>query len=239
MPPIRRPFHRLIGRSAYGSDGIRIGQVRQILVDEVTGGPEWVSIATGILGARQRLAPIDSPDLRADSVVVPFTSDLVSSAPRIPPTTAATATPALTTASEEMLYRHYGMTDPDPNLDPDTDTDPKAATGPRDAGPTPRRGRPSRSLTTRPVRRARRAGRTSLRPTGSGPGTPRGRGSPVAAGRRRSRPRPAMVGRPDRAGDHDHQVRFKPGPVSRPVQMKVETAVEEGHSVIRITLSAA
>ena len=137
MPPIRRPFHRLIGRSAYGSDGIRIGQVRQILVDEVTGRPEWVSIATGILGARQRLAPIDSPDLRADSVVVPFTSDLVSSAPRIPPTTAATATPALTTASEEMLYRHYGMTDPDPNLDPDTDIDPKAATGPEMPGRHP------------------------------------------------------------------------------------------------------
>ena len=51
MSRIRRPFQRLIGRSAYGRDGVRIGQVRDIVVDEVTGRPEWVSIATGILGA--------------------------------------------------------------------------------------------------------------------------------------------------------------------------------------------
>lgn len=39
-------YRTLIGRTAVDRSGVRIGQIRQVIVDEVTGRPEWVVIAT-------------------------------------------------------------------------------------------------------------------------------------------------------------------------------------------------
>ena len=41
-----------IGSTAYGPDGSKIGTVENFFVDDRTGVPTWVSIATGLFGTR-------------------------------------------------------------------------------------------------------------------------------------------------------------------------------------------
>lgn len=126
----RMLYSQLVGTVLYGVDGVRVGQVRRVLVDEVTGRPEWVAVSTGALGARQRLVPIAAADLQLDGIRVPYPAAVVLAAPRFDPRDAAPSQDA-----EENLYRHYGMDTepPPPRL---TGTDQNDVAG-GDAGPAP------------------------------------------------------------------------------------------------------
>ncbi len=109
-------YRTLIGRTAVDRSGVRIGQIRQVIVDEVTGRPEWVVIATGVLGARQKLVPIAADDLRdavasrvgdggrLAAVTIPADDERVRSAPRV-----ELVDGQPTQSAEEALYRHYQM----------------------------------------------------------------------------------------------------------------------------------
>lgn len=103
-----RPFERFLGRHVTARDGRHIGQIRRILLDEVTGRPEWVSVSTGILGARQKLVPIGIDDLHTDGAQVLFELDTVLTAPRL-----CVVHGLLTVQQEEALYRHYGIGETD------------------------------------------------------------------------------------------------------------------------------
>ena len=100
----RMLYSQLIGTVLYGVDGIRVGQVRRVLVDEITGRPEWVAVSTGALGARQRLVPVAAADLQIGGIRVPYPAAVVLAAPRFDPRDAAP-----NQGSEEELYRHYDM----------------------------------------------------------------------------------------------------------------------------------
>ncbi len=100
----RMLYSQLRGVVLYGSDGIRAGQVRRVLVDGLTGRPEWVVVSTGALGARQRLVPISAGDLQRGGIHVPYPASTVLTAPRFDPRDTAPSQ-----FSEEELYRHYDM----------------------------------------------------------------------------------------------------------------------------------
>lgn len=104
------PFQLLIGRGAYAEDGAWVGLVRAVLVDDVTGRPEWVCVATGILGARQRLVPVALHHLRADGAFLPFDAAAIRSAPRVELQDGQPSQEA-----EEALHRHYRLLDDDPD----------------------------------------------------------------------------------------------------------------------------
>jgi uncharacterized protein (TIGR02271 family) len=89
--------------SVVGSDGERIGRVGQVLVDTVTGQPEWVSVRTGLFGSAETLVPISEATVQSDELTVPFTKDQIKSAPRI------TADQELSQDDEAQLYSHYGL----------------------------------------------------------------------------------------------------------------------------------
>lgn len=44
---------QLIGRTAVGSGGSKIGDVGQVYLDEQTGQPLWVTVTTGMFGTWQ------------------------------------------------------------------------------------------------------------------------------------------------------------------------------------------
>lgn len=100
------PFAQIIGAVVYGSDDVRIGQVRRVLLDEVTHRPEWAAVATGVLGARQRLIPVSGADLSPHQLRVPFAGDDVVSSPRFDPRDSQPSPEV-----EEQLYRHHHMLD--------------------------------------------------------------------------------------------------------------------------------
>lgn len=112
--PLSPPFRALLGRPVVARDGRRIGQVRGVVVDDVTGSPEWLVVSTGILGARERWVPIHASAVTSahtsatGPLTVPLDLETVLEAPRLGRVRAG-----LSVSQEEALLVHYGM-DADP-----------------------------------------------------------------------------------------------------------------------------
>jgi len=85
-----------------------------VVVDDVTGRPEWLVVSTGILGARERWVPIQTSAVTSahtsatGPLTVPLDLETVLEAPRF-----GLVRAGLTTSQEEALLVHYGM-DADP-----------------------------------------------------------------------------------------------------------------------------
>jgi uncharacterized protein YrrD len=54
----------VIGSTAYGSDGEKIGKVGQVYFDENTDQPEWVTVNTGLFGTSESFIPAVGRDVR-------------------------------------------------------------------------------------------------------------------------------------------------------------------------------
>jgi uncharacterized protein (TIGR02271 family) len=76
-------WDNLIGHTAVGSDGDKIGKVGQIYLDEATGEPAWVTVSTGLFGTRQSFAPLYDATVSEDQVILAVPRDLVQDAPSI------------------------------------------------------------------------------------------------------------------------------------------------------------
>jgi uncharacterized protein (TIGR02271 family) len=94
-------WNNLIGRTAVGSDGDKIGKVGQIYADEVTGQPEWVTVSTGLLGTRESFAPLYNAAVRDDQLVLAVPKQLVKDAPNVEDDG------ALADSETATLYQHY------------------------------------------------------------------------------------------------------------------------------------
>jgi uncharacterized protein (TIGR02271 family) len=94
----------LIGRKAVDPTGNKIGTVDTVYVDEVSGEPTWLAIATGWFGTRVSMAPLAGSYLAGDDdVVVAYPKDTVKEAPNVE------AARALERDEEYALYAYYGM----------------------------------------------------------------------------------------------------------------------------------
>ena len=111
----------MIGCTAYGSDGGKLGKVRQVFLDDDTGRPELVRVRTGLLGTGEALVPVGEATLDADRLLVPYPKRQVRGAPRV-----AVYDGHLEKAQERRLYAHYGLAQ-----------DPPSAPGAVEAPPPP------------------------------------------------------------------------------------------------------
>jgi uncharacterized protein (TIGR02271 family) len=94
-----------IGRSAYDSNGDKIGSVGHIFLDDETGQPEFASVNTGLFGMKETFIPLASATMQDDRLVVPFTKDQVKDAPNVDVDSGH-----LDQSEERRLYEHYGLT---------------------------------------------------------------------------------------------------------------------------------
>ena len=92
---------QFIGRTAVDSEGNKVGKIGQVYLDERSGLPLWVTIATGMLGTRQSFAPIDGSGFDGDQVRLAVSKDLVKDAPSLDEDGRIDA------SEQEALYRHY------------------------------------------------------------------------------------------------------------------------------------
>jgi stress response protein YsnF len=93
----------VIGATAYGSDGQKIGKVGQLFLDDETGRPEFVTVNTGFFGSGETFVPVQDAQLSGDRLSVPYTKDHVKDAPN-----AAADGGHLDQDEEERLYAYYG-----------------------------------------------------------------------------------------------------------------------------------
>jgi uncharacterized protein (TIGR02271 family) len=89
------------GRTAVDADGSKVGKIGQVYIDERTGLPLWITVATGMLGTRQSFAPIHGSQVNGDQVTLAVSKDLIKNAPSIDDDGQIDAN------EQDALYRHY------------------------------------------------------------------------------------------------------------------------------------
>jgi stress response protein YsnF len=100
----------VIGATAYGSDGEKIGKVGQLFLDDETGEPEFVTVNTGFFGTSESFVPVTDAEMSSDRLTVPYTKDHVKDAPNVDVDGGH-----LDPSEEQRLYAHYGRTYTPPN----------------------------------------------------------------------------------------------------------------------------
>ena len=72
-----------MGKNALDPDGNKIGSIGQVYVDDQTGQPDWITVNTGLFGAKESFAPLSGSTLTEDGVMLPFDKDVVKGSPEI------------------------------------------------------------------------------------------------------------------------------------------------------------
>ena len=93
----------LIGRTAVDSDGNKVGKIGQIYLDDQTGEPSWVTVATGMFGTKQSFAPLQGATESGDDVTLPVPKDLIKDAPNVEDDG------HLEESEQSALYAHYAQ----------------------------------------------------------------------------------------------------------------------------------
>jgi uncharacterized protein (TIGR02271 family) len=94
----------IMGATAYGSDGDKIGKVGQVFLDDQTGRPEFVTVNTGLFGSNETFIPVQGASFSGDRLEVPFDKDKVKGAPNV-----GVDSGHLDESEEQKLYEYYGM----------------------------------------------------------------------------------------------------------------------------------
>jgi Domain of unknown function (DUF2382)/PRC-barrel domain len=146
--------HALLGRTAYGADGDRLGSVTGAYLDNVTGRPSWITVDRGGLFRTTRsFVPIEGAEIVDDGVRVAVDGDAVKRAPHIE------GDRVLSPTQEQELRAHYGLAQPG-SSEPErvtTEPDPHDDVSPRDVPPSgsPTGTTPEQGGMTRSEERAR------------------------------------------------------------------------------------
>jgi uncharacterized protein (TIGR02271 family) len=94
----------IMGATAYGSDGDKIGKVGQVFLDDQSGRPEFVTVNTGLFGTSETFIPVAGASFSGDRLELPYTKDKVKGAPNVDVDSGH-----LDEAEEQRLYEYYGM----------------------------------------------------------------------------------------------------------------------------------
>jgi uncharacterized protein (TIGR02271 family) len=92
---------QFIGRVAVDSEGGKVGKIGQVGLDDQTGQPVWVTVATGMFGGRQSFAPVYGSRFDGDQVMLAVSKDLIKDAPSIDDDGQIDA------SEQDALYQHY------------------------------------------------------------------------------------------------------------------------------------
>jgi uncharacterized protein (TIGR02271 family) len=91
------------GQTMCDADGDKIGEIKEIYLDDATGEPEWALVSTGLFGSKATFVPVARAHGEGDQVRVDYDKATVKDAPGVE------ADQELSEDEEAKLYRHYGM----------------------------------------------------------------------------------------------------------------------------------
>ena len=94
---------QLVGRTVYSTEGDKIGDIRQVYLNDRTEEPEFITVNTGLLGSNENFIPVAEAQVSEDKVTVPYDKDKVKNAPDIAPDG------HISEAQEQELHAYYGL----------------------------------------------------------------------------------------------------------------------------------
>jgi len=74
-------LRHLEGRIALDVNGVKIGKIGQVYVDNRTGQPLWVTIHSGMFGKKESFAPLHGSRADGDTLRLAVTKDMIKDAP--------------------------------------------------------------------------------------------------------------------------------------------------------------
>jgi hypothetical protein len=190
------------GRAVLDPTGRRLGEVREIYLDDATNRPEWVLVDLGDDGARY--VPLADATVDDDAIRVAHAADSVTAAPSLEPSV------ELTQEEERRLYGHYELRyseDESDSLLPEPEQP-----GGTDAAAAPTASQPATETDSE----------TAAPPAGAADATPQPAASTPAAPRPRLRryvgagPELPAVGETSEPVDRGPMVPPRPEPVAPP-----------------------
>lgn len=92
----------LIGHKAVDLNGVKVGTVDEVYLDDATGAPEWAALRTGMFG-HDTLVPLSPSEFVEEELRVPFDKNMIKEAPDLG------AGQHISPEQEMQLYRHYGL----------------------------------------------------------------------------------------------------------------------------------
>ncbi|PSK92833.1 uncharacterized protein (TIGR02271 family) [Murinocardiopsis flavida] len=92
-----------IGHKLLDREGHNVGKIEQVYFDDQTGAVKWVTVQTGMLGAKHSFVPLDGMRGAEDDYMAPYDKDTIKDAPQFD------AERHLSVEEENSLYRHYGV----------------------------------------------------------------------------------------------------------------------------------
>lgn len=91
------------GRTIVGSDGEKIGSIKEIYEDQSTGQPEWATVGAGLFGTKLHFVPLAGAAPDGEDVRAQVTKSQVKDAPGVE------SDGQLSEHEERTLFEHYGV----------------------------------------------------------------------------------------------------------------------------------
>ncbi|MBG6185596.1 stress response protein YsnF [Arthrobacter sp. CAN_A214] len=91
------------GANVLTEDGAVLGPMGQLYVDDATGDPSWITVATHTVGSPESFAPLQGATLNGKDVRLPYTHAKVYDSPKM------SQDGHLSPEEEQQLLRYYGL----------------------------------------------------------------------------------------------------------------------------------
>lgn len=78
-----RTIQQLGRATVYDRDGVKLGRVKEVYVNNKTGEPDYAEISHGLFGMRSTVVPLRGHSLEGKTLTLAFSKDLLKDAPEI------------------------------------------------------------------------------------------------------------------------------------------------------------
>ena len=94
---------RIEGSTAYDAAGEKVGRVGQLYLDDQSGTPSWITVATGFFGTAETFVPLEGASFDGEDLRLAYSKDTIKNAPRFD------TDEHLDQGEEAELFRYYGL----------------------------------------------------------------------------------------------------------------------------------
>ncbi|GAA4105634.1 DUF2382 domain-containing protein [Enteractinococcus coprophilus] len=92
------------GATVYDQNNDKVGDVKEVYLDDQTGEPRFITVATGLFGMKETFVPLEAANRIADGdLKVPYTKDFIKDAPNVDPDG------HIEPSEERQIFEYYSL----------------------------------------------------------------------------------------------------------------------------------